>query len=188
MKKWLYSLIIVLSFVSLVVAQQQDNDGVTVDFGGDTLFLNIFDPAGGWGNVGILALLGLAGQLMFAFLVVAWVMIAILAGLKMVKSQGNPEEIEGGAKWIQNMLMGITIGLIFFIAVSILGWFVGVGTVFQWSDNLQDCSCENSAPGVDCYTYKFQAKASREEEIEWVCYENSNPNNPVQGRGWQPAE
>ncbi len=179
--------IIFISLGSLgqVFAQTQEEvqeNGVNIQVGENTLNLDIFDPTGGWGNVGILALLGLIGQLIFGLLVVVWIFIALLSGLKIVRSQGKAEDIESGTGAIGNMLKGITFGLLFFVAVSVIGMITGAGTVFEWSDNLQECSCEASVEGTPCYTYKFQAEASVEEETVWACERDQHGSKF--GKGW----
>lgn len=184
-------------------AQNQTDDGteqpaedITVNYYGegeagetDKVSLNMFE-LGSWGNIegiGILALLALIAQFLFAFLIVIWIFIAIFAGLKIIRSQGNPEGIQGGMTRIKNLWAGVTIGLLFFVAVSFIGMFAGVGNIFEWADNLQECSCEKAVSGQDCYTYLFQAKASveNEEDYKWFCPTNIKLYENSYGRGWR---
>jgi len=141
----------------------------TIDVNGRNVILKLFDP-GGIGNMGTLALLAFIAQMIFVVLIVLWVFIAIFAGIKIIRSQGSPDEIQGGTKRIKNILAGITIAFVFFLAISFLGAMAGIGSIFEWADNLQECSCENATSGTKCYTYLFQAKAADESKT-WTCNE-----------------
>lgn len=169
--------VIICSLFGTVVAQQEN--GVDVQIGDYDLNLDLYNPAGGWGNVGILSLLSLIAEFAFSFLVVAWVFVAIFAGLKIIRSQGASDQIEGGTKRLKNMLAGITVGLLFFVAISVLGSYAGIGNIFEWSDSLKECSCELTPENRKCYTYKFQAESSvdptQNPDPLWVC---------VEGQGW----
>jgi len=180
-------LISLLPLASINMSMAQDADepetdsDVTVDYFSDDesadIQLNLFE-VGAWGRIGeigLLAALGLIAQLLFSFLIVIWIFIAIFAGLKIIRSQGDPEGIKGGMTRLKNLWMGATIGILFFIAVSFIGTFAGVGNIFAWSDNLQDCDCSNAAEGADCYTYLFQMKASLEDENQYtyLCIEET---------------
>lgn len=164
----LLTIMILLTSISASMAQEVDVNGNTVDTG-------LFDFGNFTENTGLLSILGVVSSLIFSFLLVAWIFIAIFAGIKIISSQGNPEGIQGGTKRIQNMLMGITIGILFFIAVSVLGWFAGVGNIYEWSESFKECEC---AGGADtCYHYRFQAESAYEvagDELECV-----------EGAGWQ---
>ncbi len=144
--------------------------------GKETVDLHVFNPTSGFANHGVLSLISFIAQLAFAFLIVVWVFISIFAGIKMIKGAGKPEDIEGGMKRIKNMWLGASIGILFFIAVSFLGTMAGIGNIFLWAENLQECSCENAVDDQDCYVYLFQAKASDDTKI-WQCDDN--------GLGWK---
>ena len=73
------------------------------------------------------------------------------------------------------MWTGVSIGIAFFIVASLLGYMAGLGNIFNWAKNLQECSCENA--GIEtCYTYLFQAKA-KDDNKSWQCSGD--------GFGWQ---
>lgn len=171
---FLLSLVVVASFVMTNVYAQnnsidrQDTEQLSKDVSGS--LINV----GAWGDiqgVGLLSLLALILQFIFVLLIVLWVLIAIFAGIRTIRSQGDPEGIQGGTKRIRNLLAGITVGLLFFIAVSFIGYFAGVGNVFDWSNSLRECSCSNATAGSDCYTFRFQAEASVEggDALNWEC-------------------
>ncbi|MBD3280564.1 hypothetical protein GF389_03510 [Candidatus Dojkabacteria bacterium] len=173
---------IILSFLVTVYSQVElekpDGSTVTID---------TFNPGGGWGNSSLLSIGSRILVFAFGGLLVAWIFIIIFAAIKIIREPG--EGLEGGSKRIQNVLYGITIGLLFFVAVSFIGTLAGVGNIFEWSESFQECSCENAGE-AECYTYRFQAEASREDGdvIEWYCYKEGvdSPGSP--GMGWQTNE
>ncbi len=183
MNKFFINLIflVILIVYPAVASARSGEDNVNVELGEYSLELNIFNPLGGWGNVGILSLLSLIAQLIFVLLIVVWMFIAILAGVKIIRSQGNPDMIKGGMTSIKNMLAGVTIGLLFFIAISFLGSLTGAGNIFQWADSFQECSCKN-AGDYTCYQYKFQAESKVEEGAILQC--NKTEGEKMYGKGW----
>jgi len=122
------------------------------NIGGIQLFLPNF---GGVFSNGILATISFFLSLVFGFMVVIWVGLSIYAGIKIISSAGNPEGIESGMKTIKNIWTGIALGLLFFVALSLIGVFVGFGSVLDWSTNLAQCG---GASGE----FLFQKKQSQE--------------------------
>jgi|GEM_PF-5556627 len=150
--------------------------------------LDIFNPTKGWADVGILSMAGLIARFIFMLLMVVWIALIIYAGAIMVKSEGG-DDMKIQMKRIRNIWIGISAGLGFFILVSLIGFFAGVGNVFQWSENLRDCSCENAVVGETCHEYLFQGRASVEDSTKfvWRCHEGTDTvrNMHLDGKGWQ---
>ncbi len=156
-------------------------DPINIDIDGqEQIQLDVFNPTSGFGNNGILSIIAFVAQFAFAFLIVIWIFISIFAGIKFIRSQGDPEGIEGGKKRIQNLWMAVSIGILFFVVASFMGYFAGIGNIFQWADNLKECECDSSLSGRECYSYLFQAKAKNDDKkTRWVCWHD--------GQGWIQA-
>jgi len=163
--------------------------------GGNKISLSVFNPTTGWSNMGILSFLAVVARFSFFGLIVLWVFLIIRAGLIIVTSEGG-DKLKSGMKRIRTIWLGVTMGLVFFIAVSFIGTFAGVGTIFEWSDNLLECKCDKSlidkafnAHAVidkNCYQYKFQAKATKENDslYNWECYQDDK-GSTFYGLGWK---
>ncbi|MBN1332117.1 hypothetical protein JW978_04580 [Candidatus Dojkabacteria bacterium] len=156
---------------------------------GDTLItIDTFNPLGGWGNASFLTIGSRILVFAFSGLFVAWIFIIIFAAIKIMRQPGE-EGMTAGSKRIKNVFYGISIGLLFFMAISFIGTFAGVGNIFEWSESFQECSCENAGE-EQCYQYKFQAEASREDGdvVEWSCYKEGVPGPALPGMGWATSE
>jgi hypothetical protein len=110
------------------------------------------------------------GSLLGFFMVVMmviWVVYSIYAGFKINMSQGKEEDVKTGFTLIKNVWISITWGVAFFILLSIIGTFMGVGNVTQWSYNLAQC---NGAAGG----FYFRDRAAAESlglpaDQFWCC-------------------
>jgi len=137
--------------------------GLQITIGGFTLLIP--SPAG-LGDMGILSLIALGISVVFSILFVVWIGLIIYAGIKYIASSGNPEQMQGGLKIIQNIIIGIAIFFGFIVVVSIFGAFTGVGNVFEWSENLAQCG----ESGEFYFTIRERAINS---------YINSYPNGEI---------
>lgn len=184
MKKLLL-VIIILSAVGLFLGPVLAEPLSIESPDGGVVTIDTFNPTGGWGNASFLTIGARILTFAFGGLLVAWIFIIIFAAIKIIRQPG--EGLEGGTKRIQNVFYGITIGLLFFVAISFIGTLAGVGNIFEWSDSFQECSCEAAGDG-ECYQFKFQAEASREDgdSINWFCYGvGDNFVFPeFEGKGW----
>ncbi len=104
-----------------------------------------YPSAQGIFNSGLFATVGSFLSYFFVLLIVIWVGYSIYAAYKIVLSQGEEKDIETGMTLIKNVWMSISYGMIFFIALSIIGAIVGIGDVTQW--NTQLAQCKGSAGG-----------------------------------------
>lgn len=88
----------------------------------------------------IFSWLSFLGALATIGLVVFWVFLLIKAGVKGLQSQGTPEGLADAFKQVQSVLIGAVISLIFPFALSLIGLFFGIGTIFSWPKMFQFCS------------------------------------------------
>ena len=167
MRKFFTGIIFFLTFLSVNLASVS---ALTIKFpDNNNLEVNTFEPTGGWGNASPLVIGSRVLAISFGLMLVAWIFIIIFAAIRIIRDPG--EGLPAGSKRIQNVFYGISFGLLFFVAISFLGSLAGLGNVFQWSESLQECSCENAKEGDICYSYRFQAEASREDgdTLDWYC-------------------
>lgn len=98
-----------------------------------------FPDVNGIFNNGILVAIGSLLNYFFVILVLIFVGYSIYAGFKIIKSQGDSKEIETGINLIKNVWISVAWGIVFFIAISVVGAFLGIGDVTQWYYQLAQC-------------------------------------------------
>ncbi len=176
-------IVVTILCITLILGSLASVSALTIKFPeGNDLEVNTFEPSGGWGNASLLVIGSRALAISFGLMLVAWIFIIIFAAIRIIRDPG--EGLPAGSKRIQNVFYGISFGLLFFVAISFLGSLAGLGNVFQWSESLQECSCERAAEGETCYFYKFQAEASYEDNVNpnWQCY---GEDDVKYQKGWQ---
>lgn len=94
-------------------------------------FTTIFDQ-------GIGSAIGWVLSFAFTGLLVIWVVFSIIAAYKITRS-GMEKELEEGMTLIKNVWMSASGGLLFFAVVSIVGAFIGVGSLMEWPYTLAQC-------------------------------------------------
>lgn len=100
--------------------------------------LRLPDPAGLFSG-GLLSGLGTVAQFAFAAILLVWIVLSILAGIKIVRSQGNPDEMKEGMTKLKNVWIAVSIFFGFFMIMSIIGAVVGFGTPLEWGNSLAQC-------------------------------------------------
>lgn len=182
--------LVAIIFALLILVVTLPVMALDIEFpGGESVNIAPFETSGGWGNMSPLSLAGRVLSFVFAGLLVVWIFIIIFAAIKIITDPGS-EGLQSGSKRIQRVLVGITIGLLFFVGVSFIGMLAGVGTIFEWSESFRECACSEGV--TPCYRYRFQAEASREDggQIEWYCYDDNATTGPLrnisskEGAGW----
>lgn len=91
-------------------------------------------------NASIFSWASFIGSLATIGLVVFWIFLLVRAGVKGLQSQGNAEALGAAFKQVQTVLVSAAITLIFPLLLSIIGVFLGIGTIFSWPKMFQFCS------------------------------------------------
>lgn len=99
--------------------------------------------AGGVFDNGALAAVGYFLGYFFAIMMFIWVVYSLYAAYKILLSQGNEKDMQTGFTLIKNVWISITWGMVFFVAISIIGSFTGIGDISQWYYQLAQCKGEN---------------------------------------------
>lgn len=102
---------------------------------------------GGWFSNGIFSAIGFALSIFLAFMIVVWVGLALYGAFSIISSLGDTQKIEKGWKTIKSIWIGISYFMIFFMIISLLAVFVGIGAPWEWAENLQQCPQGGPAAG-----------------------------------------
>lgn len=121
--------------------------------------------------------------LFFVVLMIIWVGYTLFAAYKIIKSQGDPGAIQQGMKWIKNVWISITVGVIFFIVLSVAGTFFGVGSIAQWHYQLSQC--HDSSGG---FYFKDIAMQAGEEKVEYKDVRCCKVTGEIKGTGFKAGE
>ncbi len=108
-------------------------------------------------NANLLSWAAFIGALATVGLVIFWIYLIIKAGVKALQSQGNPEGLEEAFKRVRSVLIGASISLFFPAILSLVGVFLGIGTIFQWPKMFEDCNSGD-------HQYYFQAYLAAPKE------------------------
>jgi hypothetical protein len=92
----------------------------------------------GIASQGIFATIGYFLEMVFGLLLIIWIGYSIFAAYKIITSN-MAKGLEEGVTIIKNVWVGISIGLGFFIVLSLVGTIIGVGDVTSWHTNLSQC-------------------------------------------------
>ncbi|HEC65757.1 MAG TPA: hypothetical protein ENI23_10705 [bacterium] len=158
-----------LNFPGLVEGQIN----ITPDEGGffeEGIRLDLFNP--NFGISGFYSLVGLISMTVFSLLIVVWLVVIGIGAFQIISSQGDEQKIQSGYKNVKNVFVGITIGMLFFIALSLVGTFLGFGNVYQWADKLAICELgESSIPAQrdDIFKFQFEEKTDIPEGAGIKC-------------------
>jgi Trk-type K+ transport system membrane component len=108
-------------------------------------------------NASIFSWLSFLGALATIGLVVFWIFLLIKAGVKGMQSQGNPENVAEAFKQVQSVLIGAIVTLFFPFVLSVIGVFLGIGTIFSWPKMFQFCNETTE------YQFYYQALLARDQ-------------------------
>lgn len=76
----------------------------------------------------------------FVLLVALWVFRIVRATVIIINSRGEGKDIEAASKKVLNIFAGIALLFLFFVGLSLLGGFLGVGDLFNWPRAFSRCN------------------------------------------------
>jgi hypothetical protein len=110
---------------------------------------------GGWFTKGIFSAIGQGMYIFIVLMVVVWVVFSMYGAFSIISSLGDPQKIEKGWKTIKSVWIGISYFLMFFVVITLVATFVGMGAPWNWAENLQQCQDGGPAAGRFYFQGKF---------------------------------
>jgi hypothetical protein len=142
-----------------MISNLADNLIGHIQIPGVTTTLALTPHTGGAFGGGFLSVGSFYIWITFVILMVVWVALSIYAGIKIMNGGGNPQETEAGITVIRHIWTGVFMFVGFLVGLSVLGSFLGFGSIYTWSDNLYLCKVgygfPNSDIDPDTRTYYF---------------------------------
>ncbi len=126
-----------------------------VEIPGSGIVLDLPNFGGIFQN-GIFAGIGFLLATFLLILIVAWVGFSIYGAFQIISSLGDPQKIEKGWKTIKSVWIGVSYFLLFFVIISAIAAFVGIGAPWRWAENLQQCAQGGPAAGRFYFQGKFE--------------------------------
>lgn len=131
---------------------------------GTVISLNL-PSFGGWFTYGIFSAIGQGIYFLIAILVVVWIGFSMFGAYSIISSFGDPQKIEKGWKTIKSVWIGISYFLMFFVVITLVAGFVGMGAPWDWAENLQQCKTGGPASGRFYFQGKFEADPNDPQEF-----------------------
>lgn len=113
---------------------------------GSDIFLDL-PTFGGFFEKGFFSAVGMGMFFFLSLIVVVWVALGIYAAFLIISSFGAEDKIKKGWTTIKSVWIGITYMIGFFLVVTIVGVFIGIGSPWNWAENLQQCAAGGPASG-----------------------------------------
>ena len=114
----------------------------------------------------------------FTFVIGAsWLFVIIKVATIVIFAGPRDEVFEKAVEDTQNFFRSIGWTFAFPIAISIGGFAVGIGSVFQWPSGLRECYGDDGSGETD-YTFFFQAVIGVPEDtdVDQYCFGRGTPN------------
>ena len=87
---------------------------------------------------------------LIVLVIIFWIARILFAGLEAIRSAGDAEKLQEAFKKIQSNLVGIGITFLVPIVLSVIGFVLGIGTIFNWPKMFSACDDAQ-------YDYYFRA-------------------------------
>jgi hypothetical protein len=111
----------------------------------------------------VLSWLGFFASLYTIVIVIFWIIYILRATVRAVRSSGDSEKLSGAYTQIKSVLLAAGLSILFPVLLSLIGIFIGAGSIFQWPKAFRSCN--------DQYQYYFQAllNAPDDADIDALC-------------------
>lgn len=116
-------------------------------------------------NFSIFSYIALIVSLVFVVIALIWIFLAIQGAVKIINSQGNQDTIQEGAKIFGNVFWSITFLFGFFVVITIVASFFGLGTFWQWPKNLSTCT-----DGSFYFVKALELESLDTDQIDRYCF------------------
>lgn len=95
-------------------------------------------------------------------IVIFWIVRILLAGIEGIRSEGDQAKLQEAFKKIQSNLIGIGITFLVPIVLTLIGFLIGIGSIFNWPKMFSGCPGHpavyvNGVREEGTYDYYFQA-------------------------------
>lgn len=115
-------------------------------------------------NASIISWLAFAGGLFTVIILAYWIFRILVSGIQALRSEGDPVKLQESYGKLKSNFIGMFITFLIPLVLSLIGAFLGIGTIFQWPTSFQ--LCEDSE-----YRFYFEAYivAGNEEDAKNLC-------------------
>ncbi|MEO6728959.1 MAG: hypothetical protein ABIM99_03490 [Candidatus Dojkabacteria bacterium] len=151
MKKTRNALIILLLLIASPLSVYALDAG-TSDFGLDAITIPFFPVFGTINSkyATVLTWITYAADIIIILIIVFWIARILIAGLEAIRSEGDQEKLQEAFKKLQSNLVGIGITFLIPIILTVIGFVLGIGSIFNWPKMFSGCKDET-------YDYYFKA-------------------------------
>lgn len=167
LKQTLFGLLALVIFLPNVV-KAQILDAGTSTVGLDPIIIPFF-PVFGTINAEYFTVLSwitfIAGILVI-LVIIFWILRILMAGLDAIRSEGDQEKLKTAFQKLQSNLVGMGITFLIPIILTVIGFVLGIGSIFNWPKMFSGC------PNTE-YEYYFRAYFNAPE--------NENPTDFATG-------
>lgn len=99
----------------------------------------------------VLSWLTFAAGVVIVLIIVFWIVRILLAGVNAIRSSGDPDKLQESYAQVKANLIGVGITFLFPIILTVIGAFLGIGSIFNWPKMFSGCE------GSGNFEYYFQA-------------------------------
>jgi hypothetical protein len=147
-----------------------------IDFPGVGISIDYPSVTGVFKN-GLWSAIGFGLSFFFTIMIMIWIGYSIYAAFK-ISHSGMEKDFETGITMIKNVWISISIGILFFVFLNVLGSFLGVGSIPQWYVNLAQCN--GTAGGFYFKDMAMQSLAGIPEGKVYCCKVTAIAAAPVE--------
>jgi len=98
----------------------------------------------------VLTWITFAADILIVLVIIYWIIRILLAGLEAIKSEGDADKLQEAFKKLQSNFVGIGITFLIPIILTVIGFVLGNGSIFNWPKMFSGCKDSN-------YDYYFKA-------------------------------
>lgn len=115
-------------------------------------------------NASILSWLSFAGAVFTVLILAYWIVRILLSGIEAIRSEGDPVKLQESYGKLKSNFIGMAITFLIPLFLSLIGAFLGIGSIFQWPQSFQLCTNTE-------YRFYFEAyaKLGNTTEAETAC-------------------
>ncbi len=163
--KYLKKILTIISFTALIFPTViHALDAGTSNVGLDPIVIPFFPVFGTINSKSytVISWITFIGGVLIILVVIFWILRILLAGLEAIRSEGDQEKLQEAFKKLQSNLVGVGVTFLIPIILTVIGFVLGIGSIFNWPKMFSDCpgshpQYDSSGNRVSGYDYYFQA-------------------------------